>query len=64
MLRNDFQSGLDSLDCLLAIAGGHVDAREIGIVIAVVELEIERAFAQIDAGLVLLLNQRERKAEE
>jgi hypothetical protein len=36
-----------------------MNARQIGVVIAVVELEVERALAKVDGRLVLALHQRQ-----
>src|SRR5438270_298788 len=57
------QSLLDGLDRLLAISGGDVDAGEIGVMVDVVELQLDGALAEIDGGLELLLHQREAESE-
>src|SRR5438093_13049921 len=64
MIRHDLQPRLGCLDRLLAIAGSDVDPREIRVVIAVVELEIERALAQIDGGFVLPLDECQGEPEK
>src|ERR1700686_3888205 len=58
-----FQSLLDDLDSLLPIPGHGVDTRKIGVVIDIVELQLDGPLAEIDGRLDLPLHHSQAQPE-